>query len=248
MRSESERVTVDVGGQAMGAYLARPLPDDPRAFPSVLLFMEIFGINRHIRSVADRIAAEGYVVLVPDFFHRTGPGVELDYDAAGRERGRALAMQVTADEILADARAAIAYLHGRADARADATGAIGFCLGGHIAYLLATTGALKATASFYGGGIASYGLRTPTPTVDLTEGIKGKIVCFFGAKDDSIPESDIERIKQAFYQHGIRNEVFVYPNAGHGFFRDGSLSFNQGSADDAWKKVKKLFLDELHGS
>ena len=246
MRTESERVTIDVEGGKMGGYLARPLPDDPRRFPSVILFMEIFGLNPHIRSVVDRIAAEGYVVLAPDYYHRTDPGMELAYDSAARQRGMAAAKQLTAGQILADANAAIAWLHRRDDVRADRTGAIGFCVGGHIAYLLASTGVLQATASFYGGGIASYGIGTDQLTVDRSEGIKGKILCFFGEKDASIPEAEVERIKQALYKHGIRNEVFVYPNAGHGFFRDGNESYNAGSADDAWRKVKKLFLDELH--
>jgi carboxymethylenebutenolidase len=246
MRTESERVTIDVDGHPMGAYLARPVPDDPTRFPSVVVWMEIFGVNPHIRSVVDRIAAEGYVAMAPDYFHRTAPGLELGYDGAGMERGMALAKQCKQAEALADAAAAVAYLHGRPDVRPDATGAIGFCIGGHLTYLHATTGTLQAAASFYGGGIAVFGFGVPEPTVTRTEGIKGKIMCFFGEKDASITEQQVETIKQALYQHGIRNEVFTYPNAGHGFFCDARSAYNQGSADDAWKKVKKLFLDELH--
>ncbi len=91
------------------------------------------------------------------------------------------------------------------------------------------------------------GLGEERPTVARSEGIRGKIMCFFGAEDQSIPPSDVEKIKKALYDGGVRSEVFVYPNAGHAFFRDGSPAFYQMAADDAWKKVKKLFLDELHG-
>jgi dienelactone hydrolase len=70
---------------------------------------------------------------------------------------------------------------------------------------------------------------------------------FFGAEDQSIAQSDVDTIKKALYDAGTRNEVFVYANAGHGFFRDQTGAFYQMAHDDAWKKAKKLFLDELHG-
>jgi carboxymethylenebutenolidase len=247
MQIESERVTMEVAGAKMGGYLARPLPDEPRRFPAVLVFMEIFGVNPHIRSIVDRIAAEGYVALAPDYFHRTAPGIELRYDE-GMARGMPLIGQLRADEVIADARAALEFLRARPDVRADRIGAIGFCIGGHVAYLVASTGELQATASFYGGGIATMGLGEQAPTVARTAGIGGKIVCFFGAKDGSISAGQIEQIKAAFYEHGTRNEVFVYPDADHGFFCDARGSFHRMSHDDAWRKVKKLFLDELHGS
>jgi carboxymethylenebutenolidase len=251
MQIESERVSIHVGGHTMGGYLARPVPQEqsgePRRFPAVLVFMEIFGINPHIRSVVDRIAAEGYVALAPDYYHRIAPGFESAYDQPGMEKGMALIPKLKAAELIADAHASISFLHQRADVRGERIGAIGFCIGGHIAYLVASTGALTATASFYGGGIASHGLGEAAPTVSRTAGIKGKIICFFGGQDASIPDAQVETIRKALYDHGVRHEVFTYPNAGHGFFRDASGAFHQMSRDDAWKKVKKLFLDELHG-
>jgi|SRR5579871_5214847 len=248
MRTESERVTINVGGQEMGGYLARAVPDEPRRFPAVLVFMEIFGVNSYIRSVVDRIAAEGYVALAIDYYHRTAPGLDTGYDAESRKKGFELIGKLRADELIADANAAIAYLQSRDDVNGDRIGAIGFCIGGHIAYLIASTGALRATASFYGGGIATFGFGEEKPTVTRTDGIKGKILCFFGADDEMIPQSQVETIKKAMYDAGVRNEVFVYPNCGHAFFRDGQPPFYQMAADDAWKRTKKLFLDELHNS
>jgi len=81
MQTTSERISVPVGGQSMGAYVARPT--EPGKYPGVLVFEEIFGVNHHIRSVADRVAGEGYVALAPDVFHRTAPGIELGYDEEG---------------------------------------------------------------------------------------------------------------------------------------------------------------------
>lgn len=247
MQIESERISFPVGGAAVGGYLARPVTDEPRRFPGVLVFMEIFGINAHIRSVVDRIAAEGYVALAPDYFHRTAPGLDIGYDEEGRERGMPLVGKLKADEVLDDARAAIACLRRRSDVRADRIGAIGFCIGGHVAYLVAATGALAATASFYGAGIATRGLGEPAPTVTHTSSIKGKIALFFGEKDSAIPGAQVDTIRRALYDAGTRNEIFTYPDAGHGFFCDARAAYHKMAHDDAWRRVKKLFLDELHG-
>ena len=126
MDIKTERIEISVDGGAMGAYLARP--DDTEQRPAVLVFMEIFGINSHIRDVTERIAREGYVALAPDTFHRTGPGIELGYDEDGFAKGFALLNQLTADEMIADARAAIDCLKGRGDVKGDRIGAIGFCI------------------------------------------------------------------------------------------------------------------------
>src|SRR5437762_1751682 len=100
MQTNSERITIDVGGAPMGAYVARPA--DAGSYPGVLVFQEIFGVNHHIRSVTDRVAAEGYVALAPELFHRTAPGLELGYDETGLQRGIGLMTQVKASEVIAD--------------------------------------------------------------------------------------------------------------------------------------------------
>ena len=100
MDISNEGLKITVGEASMGAYLVRPA--DAEDYPGIVLFMEVFGINEHIRSVADRVAAEGYVVLAPDIFHRTAPGIELGYDEAGLGRGVELMGQVTATELLTD--------------------------------------------------------------------------------------------------------------------------------------------------
>src|SRR5512144_3063210 len=104
IQTERVRIPLFAGGQ-MGGYLARPPGGEPR--PAVLVYMEIFGVNAHIRDVADRLAREGYVALAPDYFHRTGPGAEYGYDEAGFGSGMKLLTALRADEMIADAKAAI---------------------------------------------------------------------------------------------------------------------------------------------
>jgi carboxymethylenebutenolidase len=244
MQVVHERVKIPVGSHMMPAYLARPTA--PGTYPAVLVFMEIFGINHHIRSVADRVAAEGYVALAPDVFHRSAPGIELKYDAEGLQRGIELMTKVTTTEAMADVAGAIAYLGGRREVGGRGIGAMGFCFGGHLTYLSACEQPIAAAASFYGGGIAvgSPGNDGP-PTIERTPKITGRILCLFGAKDGYIPQEQIAQIKEALTKAGVRHEVVVYPGVGHGFFCDERADYDATSADDAWSRVTALFTSEL---
>jgi len=244
MQIVHERVKVPVGSLAMPAYVARPTA--PGTYPAVVVFMEIFGVNHHIRSVTDRVAAEGYVALAPDVFHRTAPGIELKYDADGLARGIELMTQVKASEALADVAGALAYLKGRPEVGGRGTGAMGFCFGGHLTYLSACEHPIAAAVSFYGGGIAvgSPGNDGP-PTIARTVKIKARMLCLFGEKDGYIPKEQVAQIKEALAGAKIRHEVVVYPGVGHGFFCDERTDFDAASADDAWSRVTRLFKEEL---
>src|SRR5205085_4524678 len=132
MNTRSERVQIPVGAASMPAYLSRP--SDDGKYPGVLVYQEIFGVNGHIRSVADRVAAEGYVALAPELFYRTAPGVELGYDSEGLARGIELMQKVRPQEIQADVTAAYEWLRSRSDVGGKGIGAIGFCFGGHMTY------------------------------------------------------------------------------------------------------------------
>jgi len=242
MKTRNERITIPVGDASMGAYLSRP--DDGGKYPGVLVFQEIFGVNRHIRSVADRVAAEGYVALAPEPFHRSAPGIELGYDEKGLARGIELMSALTPEQILADVTAAYDALRTRDDVAGKGIGAIGFCFGGHVAYRAACMLPLAAAASFYGGGIAGTGGPGPA-TVDLTPGIRGRISCFFGENDGYIPASAVDKIRSTLTAAGVRHEVVVYPGVGHGFFCDERGDYSETAASDAWERVKKLFQEEL---
>lgn len=244
MGTTTERVRIPLdGGGTMSGHLARP--DGGGRHPGVIVYMEIFGINPHIRDVVERVAAEGYVALAPDFFHRTGPGVEYGYDDTGFAEGMKLLGALDADEMVADARAAVAYLRGRSDTT-DKIGAMGFCIGGHMTYLTACETDVAAAASFYGGGIAApQGMGGKPSTIGRTPRIRGRILCLFGEKDGFIPPDQVEQIRTALAQAGTDHEVVVYPGADHGFFCDQRGTYQQAAADDAWRRVKELFREKL---
>lgn len=244
MELTTERVHIAVGTRTMGGYLVHPTDVGPR--PAVLVFMEIFGVNAHIRDVTRRVAEEGYVALAPDFFHRTGPGVEYGYDDTGMQEGIKLLNQLRADEMVADARAALSFLKRKNFVVGNRLGAMGFCIGGHMTYLAACETDLRAAASFYGGGIASErGFGGHASTIGRTGQIGGRMLCLFGGQDAHIPMSEVDAVRGALEAHDVCHDVVVYPDADHGFFCDQRAAYDEAAATDAWQRVKTLFAEAL---
>lgn len=245
MEIVTERVEIPLAeGGVMGGYLARPKGAGP--WPGVIVYMEIFGINAHIRDVSERVAREGYVALAPDCFHRSAPGIELGYDETGMGQGIKLLMQLRAEEAIADARDAVAYLRERPEVRGRKLGVMGFCMGGHLAYLTACETDVAAAASFYGGGIAApQGPGGGPPTLSRTSKLRGRVLALFGGRDAMIPAAQVEAIRGALAARGGGHEVVVYPDADHGFFCDQRATYHAASAKDAWERVKRLFAEEL---
>ncbi len=224
------------------AYLAQPVKQG--SFPAVIVFQEIFGVNAHIRKVTERVAQAGYVAIAPHLYQRLAPDFETGYTPADVELGRKYKEQTVAAELLQDTAAAIAYLQSLPTVKADAIGAIGFCFGGHVAYLAATLPQIKATASFYGAGIATWTPGGGPPTLSRTAQIAGRLYAFFGTEDASIPADQVEQIETELQKHQTRHQIFRYP-AAHGFFCDRRPSYNPAAAADAWKHVQELFQATL---
>lgn len=225
------------------AYLAQP--QEPGSYPGVVVLQEIFGVNAHIREVTERIAKEGYVAIAPAIFERIAPGFETGYTPEAIETGRNYAMQTKASELLSDIQTAIDYLKSLPQVKKDGFGCIGFCFGGHVAYLTSSLPDIKATASFYGAGIT---VRTPgggAPTLSLTPDIKGTLYAFFGIEDASIPQEQVNEIEAELEKYKIEHRVFRYDGADHGFFCDHRASYNPKAAADAWEQVKQLFNSQL---
>ncbi|MBD0337219.1 MAG: dienelactone hydrolase family protein [Cyanobacteria bacterium Co-bin13] len=225
------------------AYLAEPGGEGP--FPAVVVVQEVFGVNAHIRAVADRFARAGYVAIAPHIYHRQAPGFEVGYAQAELELGRKYKVGTRADELLSDVQAAVALLHSKANVKANGVGCIGFCFGGHVAYLAATLPAIKATASFYGAGITSLTPGGGEPTLTRTREIAGTLYGFFGSKDPLIPLEEVDQIKAELAKQDVPHQVFIYEGAGHGFFCDQRDSYHPQAADAAWRQVMQLFKETL---
>ena len=197
-------------GHRLSAYEAVP-SERPRG--GLVVVQEIFGVNRHVRDVADDYAGEGYRVLAPALFDRAERGVELGYDQDGRDRGIALRQQIGLEEMLADIEACVTALK-----PAGKVAVVGYCLGGSLAWLAATRLAdVSAAVGYYGGMVARHLGETPNCPVML----------HFGEEDGGIPMSDVAAIRAAV---DMNVQVFTYPGAGHAFNRAGNHAHHPPSA------------------
>lgn len=239
----SDWVKITNGSLQIDAYLAMPVGEE--SVGGVVVLQEIFGVNDHIRDVTQRIAQEGYVAIAPALYQRVAPGFETGYTEADLKIGKEYKAQTQAEELLSDIQSAIDYLRGQTPVKSNAIGCIGFCFGGHVAYLAATLPDIKATASFYGAGIVTMTPGGNEPTITRTQDITGTIHLFFGMDDASIPAEQVNPIEAELKKHQISHQIFRYEGADHGFFCDQRASYNPQAAKDAWEKVKMLFQQEL---
>lgn len=199
----SQWIDVKGSGGSFGAYLA--LPPAGRG-PGLLLLQEIFGVNAHIRGVAEQYALVGFVVIAPDLFWRQGARIELGYDGDDAERAYQLKGTVTQDAVVRDMQATLATLRARPECSGKA-GAIGYCMGGRLAYTAAALCGVDAAVAYYGGGIQDL--------LHLANQINCPIQYHYAERDDHIPSSAVEAVQQAFVDKDA--EVYVYPDAQHGF-------------------------------
>ncbi|MEM6255048.1 MAG: dienelactone hydrolase family protein [Cyanobacteria bacterium P01_D01_bin.156] len=240
---QTNTIKVTSGDLQLPVYVAIPEAEGPLG--AVVVLQEIFGVNVHIRDVAERIAREGYVALAPALYHRQAPGFETGYTPEDIHIGRQYKVQTKADELLRDIQATIDYAYTLPQVKAGGVGCIGFCFGGHVAYLAATLKETIAIASFYGAGIPDTAFGPGPVALERTPQITGILYCFFGTEDASIPTGTVDQIREALVSADIDHQIFEYEGAGHGFFCDRRGSYNPDAASDAWEKVKTLFAETL---
>ena len=193
----------------------------------LVVLQEIFGVNAHMRRVAERLAGFGYRVLAPALFDRAERDVELGYGPQDREKGLALRAKIPEAAVLADIEATAIALGGGRPA-----GVIGYCWGGSLAWLAATRShRFKAAIGWYGGQIVNNRAEKPNCPVQL----------HFGAADKSIPLSDVRAIEAA--QPGL--PVFIYPGADHGFGCEDRPSYNARDAELAELRSLAFFAEHL---
>ena len=210
-------------------------------FPSVMVIMEAFGLNDHIKDVTERIAAEGYVTIAPDLYYRESPNV-VGYDQLQEAIG--LMQRLDAEKVVVDIQSVIAHLKSQNFVNGDRIGITGFCMGGTIAFVAACKlpTDIKAAVPFYGGSIAD---DSPTAPLNAAGGLQAPILCFFGEKDPYISLSQVQRIEDTLRALGKSHEVKVYAGADHGFFCDERASYHPEAARDAWEKTKAWFEQYL---
>lgn len=214
-------------GRKLAAYLAEPM-GTPKG--GLVVVQEIFGVNPHIRSVADRWAAEGYVVLAPALFDRQEPGIELGYTDADLQRGFGLMQAAGLEAPLLDIDAARAELQRRLGA-AGKVGVLGFCWGGLLSWLSACkVSGFAAAVPYYGGGIPNHAALKPLCPV----------LAHFGERDHWIPTDSV----RAFAAAQPSVQVHVYA-ADHGFNCDQRGSYDAAAAQLARERSQAFLAQHL---
>lgn len=215
-------------------FQAHPSSGGPHA--GVVVVMEAFGLNDHIKKVAERIAAEGYAVVAPNLYFRASGKQVVGYDEL--PAAISLMTSLADDKIAADMAATIAHLQKQPFTRADRIGVTGFCMGGRVSFLTACRNpAVKAAAPFYGGGIGGL--------LDQAGGIQAPLLLFWGENDPFIPLEEVRKVEAKLKDLGKRHQSIVYPGAPHGFFCNERDSYRADAAADAWEKLKRFFAENL---
>ena len=214
-------------GHRLAAYLALPA-STPRG--GLIVVQEIFGVNSHIRSIADGFAADGYLAIAPALFDRVQRGVEIGYTPEDIQRGRALKEACTADKAMLDIRCAVKLLQARLRPSAR-IGIVGYCWGGLLSWLAACEiESLAAGVPYYGGGIPDHAARIP----------RCPVLAHFGESDAQIPLPGVEALRRA--HPGITVHVYA---AGHGFNCDQRGSYEAASATLARRRTLAFLREQL---
>ncbi len=206
-----EHVTLRASdGHELDAYVARPSGAE---IGGLVVVQEAFGVNSHIRSVADRYAEDGFLAVAPALYDRLERGVELGYSGEDMQRAIATARQGNPDDWVKDVAAALDYALGETGKK---VGVIGYCLGGSVAWLAATRLDPAAAVGYYGGYIANF----------AGEKLKAPVMLHFGLEDQHIPKKEIDEKVAAAHPEV---PIFWY-QAGHGFDCNNRASHNPEAA------------------
>jgi carboxymethylenebutenolidase len=207
-------------GHELDAYVAHP-PGEPIA--GLVVVQEIFGVNRHIRSVADGYAEDGFLAVAPALFDRYERGLELGYEGEDRQKAMSFIPRLNLDDALKDTAAAVAYARSQTGKRC---GVIGYCFGGTIAWLAAARLGVNAAVGYYGGHIAKFACEHP----------KAPVMLHFGKLDEHIPKESVDAVHAA----NLEVPIFWY-DAGHGFNCSDRASYNA----EASKQARERSLEFL---
>jgi carboxymethylenebutenolidase len=224
-----ERISISTPDGEFSAYVARPKAEKA---PAVIVIQEIFGVNQVMRDVTDSLASEGYLAICPDLFWRIEPGVDItDKSEAEWKKAFELFNAFDVDQGVKDIQTTIKTI--RADAQCDGkVGAVGFCLGGRLAFLTATRTDVDASVSYYGVGIESL--------VGEAEKLTRPLLMHIAEEDEFVPKEAQAIILQALKDHP-HIEIHTYAGRNHAFARIGGEHYDEADAKLANGRTQQFF-------
>lgn len=231
MATQSVRIPATDGG-VFEAWLGAP---HSGMGPGLIVLAEIYNANPWARSVADRYAAQGYVVIVPDLYWRQQPGVYLSYDPEGQQRGRAMGAAMDLHLFMQDLRACADWLRQRPDCTGR-IGTVGFCLGGKLVWLGLSHRVVDAGVAYYAVQLADH--------LDAARTIDGPLLMHFGSLDHRVPPDLYEKIRGSLCGKPHAN-TYWYEGADHGFARDGYPPYHPNAAALAGRRTREFLEQHL---
>ena len=240
MQIVKSNVGLTVDDRLMRVYLAAPEPEGK--YPGILFYSDIYQLGRPITLLADRLAGYGYVVAAPEIYHRLEPiDTVIEPSDVGKLRGNDNARRTEVAEFDRDAAAVLDWLKSSDRVATDKIGAMGFCIGGHLAFRAALQREVKAAVCCYPTGIHNGKLgREPADTLERVKEITGKILTIFGTLDPHVPPEGREKIVQALDDAAIDHKSLIY-EANHTFMRDDGYRYDPVATDAAWKEIIEFF-------
>lgn len=223
-------------GTDMEAYTAIPEDAVGKSSPGLILLQEAFGVNHHIRDMADRFAAQGFVVIAPEIYHRTAPPYfEGSYNKFEEVRPHSMAMTLEGNE--ADLKAAHHWLSHHELVNPQNIFSIGYCMGGRISFLANATLPVKAGVSYYSGYISK--------VADKAANVNGRHLFFWGGLDQHIGQDQIDTITKAMDEAAKEYINVKISYADHGFNCDERDSYNEKAAKEAWALTLAFFKNNM---
>jgi carboxymethylenebutenolidase len=217
-------------GTSMRAWFSSPPEKEVRA--GLMVFQEAFGVNEHIRSVADRFARAGYAALAPELYHRDQPGFEGKYDDSAPSV--ALAKQLTNEGLENDIRATHGFLRERVGSKIVSTG---YCMGGRVSFLANATVPIQAAASYYGGGLPD--------VIGRAAKCSAPMLFFWGDQDKHITAEHRQKVAEGMQASPHPSVQVTFSDADHGFFCDLRPSYNPAAAELSWDLTLSFFEQYL---
>src|SRR5271168_3368163 len=235
-----EYVTLDTPTGPMRTHIVRPAA--PGRYPGIIFYSEIFQITTPIRRTAAMLAGHGYVVAMPEIYHESEPaGTVLAYDQTGSDRGNFLKTDKPVPAYDADARAVLDHLASRPDCTGR-LGAMGICIGGHLAFRCAMNPQVLGTVCFYATDIhkGGLGLGMNDNSYERAGEIKGELLMVWGRQDPHIPAEGRMKVLNCLNEAGTRlnwHEV----NGAHAFLRDEGVRYDPELARSMFGLALELF-------
>lgn len=238
---KTEYADISLAGSPMRTFVAAPNVEGE--YPGIWCYSDIFQLTPPLLRTCVRLAGYGFVVAAPEIYRRIErPGTVIPFDDAGRIRGQQDAAKTPVADFDADCRAGLDWLSKHPKVARGKIGAIGFCIGGHLAFRAAFQTDMLATVCYYGTGIhdGKLGKDADAGSLARAKEIRGELLMIFGTKDPHVPEVGRETIDRALRNSGVRYQVSLYP-AEHAFTRDEGPRYDPEATDQAFAETIQFF-------